>query len=190
MLVLCVRSTKRSWIIIACYSCLCSGPPNQRIMGDVTTVFITETYHIYQWTNDSEFLKDMWPHVVRAVDWMIGDGTNGTGLPYRQQCTYDQLWLSEYDHNTFNSFLYVLALRAAQELSKIMDDEDLLKKVTTTLEIANDRISEELWSKEDGYYHAWWDAKLGSPSWLMSDSLYGQVWAYTLGLGHLDDPDR
>ena len=36
-----------------------SGPPNQRIMDDVTTVFITETYHIYLWTNNSVFLKDV-----------------------------------------------------------------------------------------------------------------------------------
>ena len=159
-------------------------------MGDVTTVFITETYHIYQWTNDSVFLKDMWPHVVRAVDWMIDGGTNGTGLPYRLQCTYDQLFLNKYDHNTFNSFMYVLALRAAEELCNIMGDLDLLKKVTAALKIANHHISEELWSEEDGYYHAWWDKQKGSPSWLMSDSLYAQVWAYTLGLGHLDDPNR
>ena len=65
-----------------------SGPPNQRIMGDVTTVFITETYHIYLWTNNSVFLKDMWPHVVKAIAWMIDGGTKGTGLPYRLKCTY------------------------------------------------------------------------------------------------------
>jgi len=71
-----------------------------------------------------------------------------------------------------------------------MDDLDLLKEVSTALEIANYRISEELWSEEDGYYHACWDKEKGSPSWLMSDSLYAQVWAYILGLGHLDDPTR
>ena len=98
--------------------------------------------------------------------------------------------LGLYDHNTFNSFLYVLALRAAKELCKIMDELDLLKEVSAALEVANYRISEELWSEEDGYYHAWWDKEKGSPSWLMSDSLYAQVWAYTLGLGHLDDPKR
>ena len=71
-------------------------------MGDVTTVFITETYHIYLWTNNSVFLKDMWPHVVKAIAWMIDGGTKGTGLPYRLQCTYDQLFLNLYDHNTFS----------------------------------------------------------------------------------------
>lgn len=167
-----------------------SGPPIQRIMGDVTSVFIIETYHIYLWTNNNEFLNSMWPHVIRAVNWMIDKGTNGTGLPYRQQCTYDLLYINKYDHTTFNSFMYVLALRVAQELSTIMGDADLLKKVTTAIAIARDRISEEFWSEQDGYYHAWWDKKLGSPSWLMSDSLYAQVWAYTLGLGHLDDPKR
>ncbi|XP_068694647.1 uncharacterized protein [Montipora foliosa] len=167
-----------------------SAPAIQRIMGDVTTVFIIETYHIYQWTNNKEFFEDMWPHVVRAIGWIIDTGTNGTGLPHRQQCTYDILYINIYDHTTFNSFMYVLALRVSQELSTIMGDTELLEKVTNALVIALDKISEELWSKEDGYYHAWWDKRLGSPSWLMSDSLYAQVWAYTLGLGHLDDPNR
>ena len=159
-------------------------------MGDVTTVFIIETYHIYQWTNNKEFFEDMWPHVVRAIGWIIDTGTNGTGLPHRQQCTYDIVEINIYDHTTFNSFMYVLALRVSQELSTIVGDTELLEKVTNALVIALDKISEELWSKEDGYYHAWWDKRLGSPSWLMSDSLYAQVWAYTLGLGHLDDPNR
>lgn len=167
-----------------------SGPPIQRIMGDVTTVFVVETYHIYLWTNDSEFLRDMWPHVVKAVDWMIFKGTQGTGLPYKLQCTYDQLALNLYDHNIFNSFLYLLALRAAQELCNIMDDHSLWKEVTVAMGFAKHTISEELWSEEDGYYHAWWDKQKGSASWLMSDSLYAQVWAYTLGLGHLDEPNR
>ncbi|KAM7425997.1 hypothetical protein ABFA07_022653 [Porites harrisoni] len=33
------------------------GPPNQRIMRDVTTVFITESYHFYLWTNISVLLR-------------------------------------------------------------------------------------------------------------------------------------
>ena len=159
-------------------------------MGDVTTVFITETYHIYLWTNDSEFLNEMWPHVTNALDWMIEKSTKETGLPYRLQCTYDQLSLNSYDHNTFNSFLHVLALRVAQKLCHIMEATDLLSKVEKALTVANKKITDELWSEEDGFYHAWWDSKLGSPSWIMTDSLYAQVWAYTLGLGHLDEPRR
>ena len=76
-----------------------------------------------------------------AITWMIDGGTKGTGLPYRIQCTYGQLFLNLYDHNTFNSFLYVLALRAAEELYKIMDELDLLKEVSRALEVANYRIS-------------------------------------------------
>ena len=86
----------------------------------------------------------MWPHVVKAITCMIDGGTKRTGLPYRLQCKCDQLSLNLYDHNTFNSFLNVLAIRAAEELSKIMDDLELLKEVSTVLEMANYRISEEL----------------------------------------------
>ena len=41
--------------------------------------------------------------------------------------------------------MYILALRVAQELSTIMSDADLLKKVTTAIAIARNRISEEFW---------------------------------------------
>ena len=81
----------------------------------------------------SAFSKDMWPHVVKAIACMIDGGTKGTGLPYRLQCKCDQLFLNLYDHNTFNSFWYVLAIRAAEKLSKIIDDLDLLKEVSTAL---------------------------------------------------------
>lgn len=36
-----------------------------------------------------------------------------------------------------------------------------------------------------GFFHAWYDDKLGSPGWVMADCLYGQVWAYTMGFGPL-----
>ena len=47
-----------------------------------------------------------------------------------------------------------------------------------------------MWNEKKGFYHAWFDDEWGSPTWLMSDVLYGQVWAYTLGLGDLLDKDK
>ena len=75
-------------------------------------------------------------------------------------------------------------------LCDIMNEADLQRKISKALEVASQKITEKLWSEEDGFYHAWWDEHEGSPSWIMSDSLYAQVWAYTLGLGHLDYPTR
>lgn len=41
-----------------------------------------------------------------------------------------------------------------------------------------------------GFYHAWFDDEWGTPGWLMTDILYGQVWAYSLGLGDLLDVSK
>ena len=41
-----------------------------------------------------------------------------------------------------------------------------------------------------GFYHAWFDDEWGTPAWLMSDIFYGQVWAYSLGLGNLVDEEK
>ena len=118
---------------------------------------------------------------------MIDRSTQGTGLPVKLQCTYDQLFLHTYDHNAFNSFLHLLALRVAKELCEIKKDRKTLEDIEEALKEAQAKIDDELWSEEDGFYHAVWDRHKGSPSWLMADSLYAQVWAFTLGLGPLHE---
>ena len=78
-----------------------------------------------------------------------------------------------------------MSLRAAEELGKIKNDTKFVSKVKQSFATAQRRIDLELWDDKKEYYHAWWDMEYGSPDWIMSDSLYGQVWAYTLGLGDL-----
>lgn len=109
----------------------------------------------------------------------------GTGLPFRKVSTYDIVALDKYDHDAYNSFVYLLALRAAQEMGTIKNDTKFTSSIHRAFNQAQKRIDVELWDENKQYYHAWWDMEYGSPEWIMSDSLYGQVWAYSLGLGDL-----
>jgi len=109
----------------------------------------------------------------------------GTGLPFRKVSTYDIVALDKFDHDAYNSFVYLLALRAAQELGTITNDTKFVSTVRQSFNHAQKRVDIELWDNTKQYYHAWWDMEYGSPEWIMSDSLYGQVWAYSLGLGDL-----
>lgn len=93
--------------------------------------------------------------------------------------------LDKFDHDAYNSFIYLLALRAAQELGTITNDTKFVSTVRQSFNHAQKRVDTELWDNAKHYYHAWWDMEYGSPEWIMSDSLYGQVWAYSLGLGDL-----
>lgn len=65
-----------------------------------------------------------------------------------------------------------------------------LEDIGKAFDRAHVRFEVEMWDDKDGFYHAWFDAEWGSPSWIMSDTFYGQVWAYTLGLGDLVDKKK
>ena len=95
--------------------------PGGRAMGDVTTIFILETLELYRWTNDSAFLKDMYPHVVAGIQWQLSVSSQ-LGLPEHLECTYDIPYMSQYPTTTFNSFLHLAALRACMELALVMND--------------------------------------------------------------------
>ena len=109
----------------------------------------------------------------------------GTDLPFRKVSTYDIVALDKYDHDVYNTFVYLLSLRVAEELGDIMNDTHFVTDVRQSFSHAQKRVDLELWDNNKQFYRAWWDMEYGSPEWIMSDSLYGQVWAYSLGLGDL-----
>jgi non-lysosomal glucosylceramidase len=157
-----------------------------RRMGDVTTIFILETLELYRWTNDSTFLKDMYPHVLAAVKWQISVSSS-FGLPEHLQCTYDIPGMDQYPTTTFNSFMHLSALRACMELALIMNDNTTYNTCYEPFVFAVKQIDQLLWyyndTTETGYFLAYTGGK-GEKA-IFADALYGQVLAFTYGLGPL-----
>lgn len=156
-----------------------------RNMGDVTTIFILETLELYRWTNDFAFLKDMYPHVVAGVQWQISVSSE-FGLPEHLECTYDIPDMSRYPTTTFNSFMHLSALRACMELSLIMNDTVTYNKCLNALIFGVEQINQLLWyndSIDTGFFLAYTGGE-GEKA-IFTDALYGQVLAFTYGLGPL-----
>jgi len=156
-----------------------------RRMGDVTTVFILETLELYRWTNDSAFLKDMYPHVLAGVKWQLSVSSS-FGLPEHLQCTYDIPGMDQYPTTTFNSFMHLAALRACMELALIMNDSTTYNTCYEPFVIAVKQINQMLWysdTPETGYFLAYTGGS-GEKA-IFTDALYGQVLAFTYGLGPL-----
>ena len=153
-----------------------------RVMGDVSTVFVIETLQMYEWTNDKAFLDALAPTIYGAADWFMNVGTGGTPLPHKQCCTYDIIQFAGYDHTTFNSFLYLAALRAGERLGEHLGNATFSAECKAKAALAQPYMIKALWNETAEYFRAWGDAKLGNPPWVMADTLYGQVIANTLGL--------
>ena len=114
----------------------------------------------------------------------------GTGLPYRKGDAYDLFELEKYDHSAYNSIMYLLGLRTMLKMALLQKDRETFNVVNSALSRGEKQFDVEMWDDRREFYHAWFDDEWGSPSWLMSDTFYGQVWAYTLGIGNLVDLEK
>ena len=140
-----------------------------------TLLYFLQFYHLYLWTGNQKLLRDLWPAARKALIWLMHISTEGSGLPLRKTCTYDIIYLQGYDHTTYNSVMYLLGLRAGQVLAEALGEIALVQTVRQAFKYGKDKMDRTLWNENDGFYHSWWDHEKGSPNWLMTDSLYGQV---------------
>ena len=147
-----------------------------RVMGDVSTVFVIEALELHEWTNDTTFLAELEPVVRNAISWFVDVGTLGTPLPSKQCCTYDIIDFAKYSHTSFNSLVYLAALRACQRLANDHFHDPALAAKCAAAETAGALyLNKTLWNATSGYFRAWSDDELGAPPWVMADTLYGQV---------------
>jgi hypothetical protein len=120
--------------------------------------------------------------VLRAAAWFGGVGTAGTPLPHKQCCTYDIIDFAKYDHTSYNSFLFLAAMRAAERLGTHISNASFSATSKAKAAKALPYLNQTLWNSTSLYFRAWQDSKLGAPPWVMADTLYGQVISNTLGL--------
>lgn len=138
-----------------------------------------------------DFLDEMWPAVVRAVEFGFAewdDDADGV-LDGPQWNTYD---LYFYGHNTYCSLLYLAALRAVEEMALCRGEEGLAAECRRRFEAGSKKIDATLFNGD--YYEQHFDENAPGAATrqygkgCLSDQLFGQWWAHTLGLGYLLDP--
>ena len=166
----------------------CTGPippwesASTRPMGDVSSLFILEIWQLYAWSNDLAFVRELWTNISAAARWQIS--VSPTGLPEHLVNTYDLLGLSQYQLCTFNAVLHLAAMRATMELGAAVGDAEMVRLANTSFMNGSSTIESVMWVMQNGtgYYQSY----NGQPEHaVMADSLYGQVVAYTLGIGRL-----
>ena len=62
------------------------------------------------------------------------------------------LWCSHgqvYDHNMYNSVLYLLSMRVAETLSEVKGDNDIKKTAKEAFTEGRRKIREEMWDEEE-----------------------------------------
>lgn len=147
---------------------------------------IIRCWREWQYSGDRVWLEGVWDGIKRSLDYASAywDTDQDGVLDGKQHNTYD---IEFYGPNPLSGIYYLAALRAVEELAKVMGEDDLAMRCQSTFDKGSQRLDALLWNGEyyiqnlgdiDAY-------KYQHGVGCLSDQLLGQLHAQVLGLGDL-----
>ena len=148
---------------------------------------------------DDSFLKEYWPHIRHAVEYLIGRDAKAIGpaaSPQPAGILQDDQW-NTYDEalhgvTTFISGYYLAALRAGEAWARRVGESAAADRFHAVFEKGQQRLVELCWNGE--YFQQHLPDYLNRPGEVgpgcMADQLIGQWWAHQLGLGYILPQDK
>lgn len=152
---------------------------------------ILRFYREHQMSADNRFLEDNWDKIKGAVRFMLAQDKNGDGMiDTPLENTLDAVWEGEI---AWIVGLCIAAARAAQMMAEEINDIGFAKTCREYVEKGGKNMAENLFNGE--YFIHRPDPvqgrkKLGSYNTCHIDQVYGQSWAYQVGLGRLWDKEK
>lgn len=145
---------------------------------------ILRAYREHQMSGDSAFLKRTWLKIKRSLECLIERDGNGDGiLEGAQHNTLDAEWFGQI---SWLSSLYLAALRAGEEMAHEVGDTVFAAKARTIFDRGTHKIMElydgEFFIQKPDRAHL--DA-VGSWDGCLIDQVFGQSWAFQVGLGRI-----
>ncbi|MBW7891500.1 MAG: hypothetical protein H3C48_10855, partial [Chitinophagaceae bacterium] len=152
---------------------------------------ILRIYREHQMSSDDKFLRHNWSHIKKAVSFMLAQDKNGDGMTDTpMENTLDAVWEGEI---AWIVGLCIAAAKAAQLMAEEMGDNTFAKTCKQYVENGSRNMAEKLFNGE--YFIHRPDAvqgrkKLGGYNTCHIDQVYGQSWAWQVGLGRLWDKEK
>lgn len=170
-------------------------PTGEQPFADGHASCILKAYREALNSPDDAFFRAYWPHIQRAVEYLIGrDAATHGGQPAGyleddQWNTYDE---ALHGVTTFISGYYLAALRAGEEWARRLDQRAAADRFRAVFEKGRERLVELCWNGD--YFQQHLPDYLTRPGEVgpgcMSDQLIGQWWAHQLGLGYILPKDK
>ncbi len=147
---------------------------------DMNNQFVLMVLRDYLYTGDADYLKAMWPHVIRAMDSIGALDADGDGLPDKdtKRNTFDAWNFS--GTSVYISILWLAALKAAARIADEMSDAVHAAAWRSLLEKGLASLESCLWN---GEYYDLWHSGTEKDETLMTDQLDGEWFLRTAGIG-------
>ncbi len=160
------------------------GPTNPALDGMLGEVL--KCYREARQGAGREWLGRLWPRIRRLLEYVTvkWDPDHDGVLEGEQPNTYD---IAFYGPNMYIGALWLAALRAAEEMARILGDPSYADELRELFERGSGRYDELLWNGE--YYGQLVDPDAPPRDQFgegcLADQLLGQWWAHQLELGYV-----
>ena len=157
---------------------------------DGQTGAILRLYREHQMSADDQFLNRNWPRIKRAIEFVVRQDGNDDGiLEGNQPNTLDT---SFFGPNAMIGSLYLASVRAAEEMAREVGDAALAERLHRIFETGIKRYVDLLWNGE--YFIQRPDPShpeaLKTAEGCFIDQVFGQSWAWQVGLGRILPQDK
>src|SRR5277367_762582 len=151
---------------------------------DLNTKFVLMVYrdYIFSGRTDTQFLRDTWPSVQLAIEYLRKYDRNGDGIPENDgfpDQTYDE-WVVTGE-SAYSGGLWLAALRAGEEIAKTLKAPAAQAKYHDLFARSQTSYINKLWNGE--YFR--YDTGSVYRDDIQADQLAGQWYAHLTGLGDL-----
>ncbi len=155
-----------------------TSPPRWK---DMNPTFILLVYRYFKFTNDLEFLKEIYPSLVKAMEWEFSVCKDG--LPYLEgemDNAFDATIIK--GHDSYTSSLYIASLIAMKQIAKLMKDNKTLSNVDEKLKMAREAYRKMF----NGKYFKSSDNLDGC----FIAQIFGEWWTTLLGLEQIIEDEK
>ncbi len=166
------------------------GQRNNWYAADGQAGTVLKCYREHLMSADDSFLRRNWADIRRVLMYSIEQDGNEDGLiENSQHNTFD---INFEGANTFVGSLYLAALRAGEEMARLVGDTEFAARVRRVYESGRRLTVDRLWNGD--YFVQDVDlekhAKHQYGEGCLSDQLFGQGWAHQVGLGYIYPEDK
>ncbi|VGO18746.1 GH116 family glycosyl-hydrolase [Pontiella sulfatireligans] len=175
---------------VVCYRWFCDKTERE-LAVDGQSGLILRTYLAHQMSKDDAWLKKVYPGMKKVMEGLtrLRDADHDGILTGEQPNTLDGIWFGKV---TWLSLHYTTALRAAAEMADEVGDHEYAAFCRATADKGRLYIEENLFNGEYFIHEGNPDEPKspGTYTGLEYSQLFGQSWAYQVGLGEVIDPAK
>ena len=151
---------------------------------------ILRTYREHQMSANDEFLRRLWPRVKKSLEFLMAkDGNDDGVIEGPQHNTLDADWFGQI---AWLSSLYLAAVRAGEAMATELGDTGFAQRCQAIFASGRRQIEGRLFNGE--YFVQLPDPAhpktVGSCDGCEIDQVFGQSWAWQVGLGRILEEDQ